>query len=152
MGTGVEILEQTGGRVTHFVTGIGTSGTIMGTGRRLKETNPSIQVIAVEPEDALHGLEGLKHMGSSIVPRIWQPGECVDRIMPMGTEEAWDMSERLKHEEGLFVGHSAGGSVAGALRIAAELKPDQEALIVTLLPDRGDRYFEPGKWERKYEW
>jgi cysteine synthase B len=152
LGTGVEILEQTRGRVTHFVTGIGTSGTIMGTGRRLKETNPAIQVIAVEPDDALHGLEGLKHMASSIIPQIWRPSECVDRIMPMGTEEAWDMAERLKNEVGLFVGHSAGGSVAGALRIASELPPEQEAVIVTLLPDRGDRYFTPAKWEKKYEW
>jgi cysteine synthase B len=152
LGTGVEILEQTGGRVTHFVTGIGTSGTVMGTGRRLKETNPAIQVVAVEPDDALHGLEGLKHMGSSIVPDIWRPSDCVDRIMPMGTEEAWDMSDRLKSEEGLFVGHSAGGSVAGALRIAGELPPGQDAVIVTLLPDRGDRYFAAGKWEKKYEW
>jgi cysteine synthase B len=152
LGTGLEILEQTDGRVTHFVTGIGTSGTVMGTGRRLKETNPAIQVVAVEPDDALHGLEGLKHMPSSIVPGIWHPEACVDRIMPMPTEEAWDVSDRLKTEEGLFVGHSAGASVAGALRIASELKPDQEAVIVTLLPDRGDRYFEPRKWERKYEW
>jgi cysteine synthase B len=152
LGTGVEILEQTQGRVTHFVTGIGTSGTVMGTGRRLKETNPSIQVVAVEPDDALHGLEGLKHMASSIVPAIWRPIECVDRILPMPTEEAWDVSERLMHEEGLFVGHSAGGSVAGALRIAQELPPGQEAVIVTLLPDRGDRYFTPMKWDRKHEW
>jgi S-sulfo-L-cysteine synthase (O-acetyl-L-serine-dependent) len=152
LGTGVEILEQTRGRVTHFVTGIGTSGTVMGTGRRLKETNPAIQVVAVEPDDALHGLEGLKHMASSIVPHIWRPEECVDRILPMGTDEAWDMSERLKTEEGLFVGHSAGGAVAGAIRIAAELRPDQEAVIVTLLPDRGDRYFTPGKWEKRHDW
>jgi S-sulfo-L-cysteine synthase (O-acetyl-L-serine-dependent) len=151
-GTGVEILEQTRGRVTHFVTGIGTSGTIMGTGRRLKETNRAIQVVAVEPDDALHGLEGLKHMASSIVPEIWRPNECVDRVLPMATEEAWDMSERLLHEEGLFVGHSAGGSVAGAVRIARELPPSAEAVIVTLLPDRGDRYFAPMKWDKRYEW
>jgi S-sulfo-L-cysteine synthase (O-acetyl-L-serine-dependent) len=152
LGTGVEILEQTRGRITHFVTGIGTSGTVMGTGRRLKEANPRIQVIAVEPDDALHGLEGLKHMASSIVPGIWRPNECVDRIMPMSTEEAWDMADRLKHEEGLFIGHSAGGSVAGALRIVQELRPNEEAVVVTLLPDRGDRYFRPMKWEKKYEW
>jgi cysteine synthase B len=151
-GTGVEILEQTRGRVTHFVTGIGTSGTIMGTGRRLKETNRAIQVVAVEPDDALHGLEGLKHMASSIVPGIWRPNECVDRLMPMATEEAWDMSERLLREEGLFVGHSAGGSVAGAVRIARELPASAEAVIVTLLPDRGDRYFPPMKWDKHYEW
>ncbi len=150
--TGVEILEQTRGRVSHFVTGIGTSGTVMGTGRRLKESNPNIQVVAVEPDDALHGLEGLKHMPSSIVPAIWRPSECVDRILPMNTDDAWDMSERLLREEGLFVGHSGGGAVAGALKVARELPPSEEAVIVTILPDRGDRYFAPVKWEKRYEW
>jgi len=97
LGTGAEILQQTGGRVTHFVAGIGTSGTVMGTGRRLKEARRDIQIVAVEPDDALHGLEGLKHMGSSIVPKIWRPNECVDRILAMPTEEAWDVAERVAH-------------------------------------------------------
>lgn len=152
LGTGVEILEQTGGRVTHFCAGIGTTGTIMGTGRRLKEHRKDIQVVAIEPDDALHGLEGLKHMGSSIVPRIWRPNECVDRILPMPTEEAWDTAERVAHEEGLFIGHSGGASVAGAIRLAREIPDGQTACIVTLLPDRGDRYFTPLKWEKHYEW
>jgi S-sulfo-L-cysteine synthase (O-acetyl-L-serine-dependent) len=152
LGTGAEILAALGDRVTHFVAGIGTTGTIMGTGRRLKEARRDIRVVAIEPEDALHGLEGLKHMASSIVPGIWRPDECVDRVMPMPTEEAWDVADRVAHEEGLFVGHSAGAAVAGALRIARELDARERACIVTLLPDRGDRYFTPLKWEKHYEW
>jgi cysteine synthase B len=152
LGTGPEILAQTGGRVTHFVAGIGTTGTVMGTGRRLKETRAAIQVIAIEPDDALHGLEGLKHMGSSLVPEIWRPEECVDRILPMPTDEGWDVAERVAHEEGLFIGHSGGAAVAGAIRIANEVPAGETACIVTLLPDRGDRYFTPLKWEKQYEW
>ena len=152
LGTGAEILSSLGSRLTHFVCGIGTSGSIMGTGRRLKEARKNIQVIAIEPDDALHGLEGLKHMGSSLVPGIWRPEECVDRVMPMPTDEAWDVADRVAQEEGLFVGHSAGAAVAGALRIAHDLPPAASACIVTLLPDRGDRYFTPLKWEKHYEW
>jgi cysteine synthase B len=152
LGTGRELLEALGDRLTHFVAGIGTTGTVMGSGRRLKEHSRPIQVVAVEPDDALHGLEGLKHMGSSIVPPIWHPGECVDRILPMPTDEAWDVSERLAREEGLFIGHSAGAAVAAALRIARELPPDRPACFACILPDRGDRYFTPLKWEKYYEW
>jgi cysteine synthase B len=152
LGTGREIWEQTAGRVTHFVAGIGTTGTIMGTGRRLKEYSPGVQIVAVEPDDALHGLEGLKHLGSSLVPEIWRPEGVVDRRLPMPTDEAWDMAEEVGHHEGLFVGHSAGAAVAGALRVARELPAGERACIVTLLPDRGDRYFTPLRWERHYEW
>ena len=152
LGTGAEILAALGDRLTHFVAGIGTSGTAMGTGRRLHEHSPKIQVVAVEPDDALHGLEGLKHMASSIVPAIWRPEESVDEIMPMLTEEGWDMAERLAQEEGLFVGHSAGGAVAAALRLASRVPPSEKACIVAILPDRGDRYFVPLKWEKHYEW
>jgi cysteine synthase B len=152
LGTGSEILAQTGGRVTHFVAGIGTTGTVMGTGRRLKDHDRRIQVIAVEPEDALHGLEGLKHLPSSIVPAIWRPEGVVDRVLPMSTERAWGTAEELARHEGLFVGHSAGAAVAGALAVAAALPADERALIVTVLPDRGDRYFVPLKWEKNYEW
>jgi cysteine synthase B len=152
LGTGREIWEQTHGRVTHFVAGIGTTGTIMGTGRRLKEHDPKVQIVAVEPDDALHGLEGLKHLASSIVPAIWRPEGIVDVRLPMSTDEAWDVAERIGADEGLFVGHSAGASVAGALRVAEKIPPGQEAVIVTLLPDRGDRYFRPLKWEKHYEW
>jgi cysteine synthase B len=152
LGTGAEVLAAVGDRLTHFCAGIGTTGTVMGTGRRIKETHPSVQVVAIEPDDALHGLEGLKHMASSLVPEIWHPSECVDRVLPMATDEAWDVAERIAHDEGLFVGHSAGAAVAGALRLAREVPPGQSACIVTILPDRGDRYFTPLKWEKQYEW
>jgi cysteine synthase B len=140
--TGREIWEQTEGRVTHFVTGIGTTGTVMGTGRRLKEYRQDIEIYAVEPDDALHGLEGLKYMESSIVPPIYHPEE-LDGVMPMPTDEAWDVSERLAKEEGLLVGHSSGASLAGALRIAKRITKDgKTGVVVTLFPDRADRYFE----------
>jgi S-sulfo-L-cysteine synthase (O-acetyl-L-serine-dependent) len=140
--TGREIWEQTDGRVTHFVTGIGTTGTVMGTGRRLKEYKRDIEVWAVEPDDALHGLEGLKFMESSIVPEIYHPEE-LNGVIPMPTDEAWDVSERLAKEEGLLVGHSSGASLAGALRIARRLAKDgKPGVVVTLFPDRADRYFE----------
>ena len=150
LGTGTEILREVGDRLTHFVAGIGTTGTVMGTGRRLKDHDPKIQVIAVEPDDALHGLEGLKHLPTSLVPGIWHPEGIVDRMLPIPTEEAWDISDALKVDEGLFVGHSAGGAVAGALRMAREHGPG--ACVVTILPDRGERYFGPLKWEKQYVW
>jgi cysteine synthase B len=140
--TGREIWEQTDGRVTHFVTGIGTTGTVMGTGRRLKEYRRDIEVWAVEPADALHGLEGLKHMESSMVPPIYHPEE-LDGVLPMDTDEAWNVSERLAKEEGLLVGHSSGASLAGGLRIAKRLVAAHQAgVVVTLFPDRAERYFE----------
>jgi cysteine synthase B len=140
--TGREIWEQTEGRVTHFVTGIGTTGTVMGTGRRLKEYRRDIEVWAVEPADALHGLEGLKHMESSLVPGIYHPEE-LDGVLAMDTDEAWDVSERLAKEEGLLVGHSSGASLAGGLRIAKRLvAANKRGVIVTLFPDRAERYFE----------
>ncbi|MES1206287.1 MAG: cysteine synthase family protein [Pseudomonadota bacterium] len=142
LGTGREIWEQTEGRVTHFVTGIGTSGTVMGTGRRLKDYRRDIEVWAVEPDDALHGLEGLKHMASSLVPGIYHPDE-LDGVIAMPTDEAWDTSERLAKEEGLLVGHSSGGSLAGGMRLARKLvAAGRPGVIVTLFPDRADRYFE----------
>jgi cysteine synthase B len=104
----------------------------------------------MQPDDALHGLEGLKHLPSSIVPPIWDPEGLVDETIWMPTDEGWDVSERLIKDEGLFVGHSAGGNVAAALRIARTAGPDD--VIVTLLPDRGDRYFAPMKWEKSYVW
>jgi len=157
LGTGSELVEVLGDRLTHFVAGVGTSGTIMGTGRRLKEhrrpDGGSVTVVAIEPDDAFHGLEGLKHMASSIVPAIWRPQESIDRIIPMPTEEGWETTEKLKEAEGLFVGHSAGANVAGALRLARELHGRGETgCIATVLCDRGDRYFVPLKWERRYEY
>lgn len=150
LGTGVEILEVLGDRVTHFVCGIGTTGTVIGTGRRLKEFNSAIHVAAIEPDDSLHGLEGLKHLPSSIVPAIWNPEGIIDEIIAMPTEEAWDAAEMLVREEGIFIGHSAGANVAGAIRAARQ--GGNGACVVTVLPDRGDRYFAPMKWERPYVW
>ncbi|MBI2896111.1 MAG: cysteine synthase family protein [Deltaproteobacteria bacterium] len=148
LGTGVEILEDVGDRITHFVSGLGTSGTVMGTGRRLKEHSTRIQVIGVEPAESLHGLEGLKHMATSIVPAIYHPAE-LDEVMGVSTEDGWDMTERLKREEGLFAGHSTGANVFAALQVAKRIGA---GCVVTIACDRGDRYFKPRQWERHYEW
>ncbi|HTE55726.1 MAG TPA: cysteine synthase family protein [Kofleriaceae bacterium] len=150
LGTGAEILRSLGDRLTHFVAGIGTTGTIMGTGRRLKEHSRAIQVVAVEPDDSFHGLEGLKHLASSLVPPIWQPDGIVDRRLAMSTDQAWDAADRLCQEEGVFVGHSAGANVAGACEVARQA--GKGSVVVTVLPDRGDRYFAPMKWEKQYVW
>jgi len=141
--TGPEIIEQTGGKVTHFVASIGTGGTIMGTGRRLKEFNKDIQVVAVEPETAFHGLEGLKHMESSIVPGIYHEDE-LDSKIPAPTEESYDMAKRLAREEGLLVGQSSGAAMWGALELGKKLK---EGLIVVIFPDGGDKYLSTRLWE-----
>jgi cysteine synthase B len=139
-GTGPEIWSQTRGRVTHFLATIGTSGTLMGTGRFLKEQNPNLQVVAVEPDNPMHGIEGLKHMASSIQPGIYHP-ETHDDKVPAPTEEAYDMQARLANEEGIFVGFSAGAAVWASMKLANELEAKgQEAVIVTILCDRGDRY------------
>lgn len=150
--TGPEIVAQTGGRVTHFVTGIGTSGTVMGTSRFLHDHNPAIRCVGIQPDDAMHGLEGLKHIPSSLVPEIYDVS-VVDETIWMPTEEGWDMAERIAADEGLFVGHSSGGNVAGALRIANQLvERGERGVVVTVLCDRGDRYFAPLKWEKHYVW
>ena len=150
--TAPEIWEQTRGRITHFVAGIGTSGTVVGTSRRLHELKRDIRCIAVQPDDALHGLEGMKHLPSSIVPPIYDE-TTLDETIWMPTDEGWDVAERLAAEEGLFVGHSAGGNVAAALRVARRLVAAGEpGVIVTILCDRGDRYFAPLKWEKHYLW
>jgi S-sulfo-L-cysteine synthase (O-acetyl-L-serine-dependent) len=151
-GTGQEILEAFGDRITHFVAGLGTSGTAMGTTRRLHEHSRKVHCVAVEPAEALHGLEGLKHMASSIQPPIYDP-EVPDEILPVGTEEGWEMTERLGAEEGLYVGHSTGANVCGAVKVAERLqRAGQEGCIVVIACDRGDRYFAPMKWERRYTW
>jgi len=148
LGTGREILEQVGDEITHFVAGLGTSGTCMGTTRRLREHSRKIECVAVEPAEALHGLEGLKHMASSLVPEIFDP-KVPDEILAVTTDAGWDMSERLAAQEGLHVGHSTGANVAGALEIA---KRDEASCVVAIACDRGDRYFAPMKWEKHYEW
>lgn len=140
--TAVEIIEQTGGRVTHFVAGLGTGGTFIGTSRRLREWRPSVQLVSVQPESALHGLEGLKHMASSIVPPIYDPG-VADRDERVSTEDAYRLVRRLARREGLLVGPSAGASLAACLRVAEDL---DQAVIVTIFPDRGDRYLSEAFW------
>ena len=140
--TGPEVWHQTKGQITHFVAGIGTGGTIMGTGRYLKEKNPAIQVIAVEPDDAFHGLEGLKHMSSSIVPGIYHE-EQLDRKIPVSTEDAYDTVYRLGREEGVLVGQSSGAALWAALKVAREI---DEGVIVTLFPDFGDKYLSTNLW------
>jgi S-sulfo-L-cysteine synthase (O-acetyl-L-serine-dependent) len=151
-GTGGEILDALGDRVTHFVTGLGTSGTMMGTTRRLHEHTPRVTCVAVEPAEALHGLEGLKHMGSSIVPPIYDQ-HLPDEILPITTEEGWDMSDKLAAVEGLHVGHSTGANVAGAVKLAERAQREHGGgCVVTIACDRGDRYFAPLKWERRYTW
>jgi cysteine synthase B len=119
--TGPEIWEQTGGAVTHFLAGIGTSGTVMGVGRYLKQKNPTVQIIAVEPDDSFHGLEGLKHMASSIVPGIYKESE-LDAKIPASTEDAYEMVYRLGREEGLLLGQSSGAACWAALEVARRIE------------------------------
>jgi cysteine synthase B len=141
-GTGPEIWAQTEGRITHFVAAIGTSGTIMGTGRFLKEQNPAVQIVAAEPEDAFHGLEGLKHMASSIVPGIYHEQE-LDLKLGIGTDDAYNMVYRLGREEGLIVGQSCGAAYVAALQVARTLT---QGTIVVIFPDFGDRYLSTNLW------
>jgi cysteine synthase B len=136
-GTGVEIWRQTRGSITHFVAGLGTSGTFVGTGLRLRQYDPGIALIAVQPASAFHGIEGMKHMASAIVPGIWDPS-LPDRTVEIETEEAQAMARRLAREEGLLVGVSGGAAVAATLRVAESL--DARAVLVTVLPDSGERY------------
>ena len=143
-GTAEEIIRQTNGRITHFVAGLGTSGTFVGTTRKLKEFKKSVQCISVQPDSPLHGLEGLKHMPSAIVPGIYDPS-VADDSMEISTEEAHAMMKRLSHEEGLLVGISSGANLAAALRIAKDIS---EGVIVTILCDDGSRYLSEGIWER----
>jgi cysteine synthase B len=134
--TGPEILEQTKGRITHFISSVGTSGTIMGAGKAFKEYNQGIKVIAVQPDDAMHGIEGLKHMESSIVPGIYNM-DFPDETLYVNTDEAYDMVKKITLIEGLPVGHSSGAALIGAVRIAEKLK---QGVLVVVFPDGGDRY------------
>jgi len=144
-GTAVEILQQTEGRITHFVAGLGTTGTFVGTSRRLKEHDASIRTIAVQPEDAFHGLEGLKHLPTAIVPAIWNQS-CADEIWGCPTEPAYDLAREVARREGLLVGHSSGAALWAARRIAATV---DRAVVVTVFPDSGDRYLSTGLYGRK---
>ncbi|MEK7299928.1 MAG: cysteine synthase A [Nitrospirota bacterium] len=143
MTTAPEILDALDGKIDAFVAAVGTGGTIMGTGRRLKEFNKDIKVIAVEPESAFHGLEGLKHMASSIVPGIYHEDE-LDSKVPAPTEESYEMSRRLAREEGLLVGQSAGAAMWGAMEVAKSIK---KGVIVAIFPDNGDKYLSTRLWE-----
>jgi cysteine synthase B len=144
--TGPEIALQTGYAVTHFVAGLGTSGTLTGTARYLREQNPQVQVIAVQPDSPFHGLEGLKHMDSSSKPGNFDPG-LLDQTRPVPTEKAYQMVMQLARQEGLFVGISAGAAAAAALQVAEELP---EGVVVTILPDAGYKYLSSkGLWETK---
>jgi cysteine synthase B len=140
--TGPEIMRQTDGEVTHFIAGIGTGGTVMGTGRYLKEVNPAIRIIAVEPDDALHGLEGLKHMATSIVPGIYHEDELDEKIA-VATDDAYAMVYRLSQEEGVLVGQSSGAALFATLKLARKLK---RGTLITIFPDFGDKYLSTNLW------
>jgi cysteine synthase B len=147
--TGVEIWQQTEGRITHFVAGLGTTGTFVGVGRRLRDYNPAIQLISFQPDSPLHGLEGLKHLETAIVPGIYDP-TLADSELRISTEQAYQMVKRLAREEGLLVGISAGAAVAACLQLAERLvkqQPDAPAVIVTILPDSADKYLSERFWE-----
>ena len=142
--TAPEIWAQTNGRITHFLAGLGTTGTFVGTARRLKEFNPNIQTISMQPDSPLHGLEGMKHLETAIVPGIYD-AKVADENVEVATEDAQEMTRRLAREEGLFVGVSAGANVFAALRIAKELK--ESAVIVTILCDGGGKYLNENFWD-----
>jgi cysteine synthase B len=145
--TGREIWRQSDGRVTHFVAGLGTSGTFMGITRRLKEMNPAVQAVSVQPDSPFHGLEGLKYMATSIVPAIYDP-HLADRALTVETEAAYTMAKQLAREEGLLVGISAAAAVAASLQIAREeTAAGRDAVIVTVLPDSADKYLSERFWE-----
>jgi cysteine synthase B len=148
-GTGAEIWRQTEGRVTHFVAGLGTSGTFVGTSRRLKELNPAVQCTSFQPDSPFHGLEGLKHMATSIVPAIYDP-RLADRQLTVETEAAYAMAKQLAREEGLLVGISAAAAVVACVEIAREESANgRDAVIVTVLPDSADKYLSERFWEEQ---
>jgi cysteine synthase B len=140
--TAPEIIEQTSGRLTHFIAGLGTSGTFIGTGRRLRKFNPAIKLISFQPEGPFHGLEGMKHMESAIVPAIYDP-TLADEDLRIGTERAYQMVRRLAREEGLLAGISSGAALAAVLEVAGRL---ESGVIVTIFPDGAERYLTDSFW------
>jgi S-sulfo-L-cysteine synthase (O-acetyl-L-serine-dependent) len=144
--TANEIWEQTKGRITHFVSMLGTTGTFVGTTRRLKELNPHIRCISLQPDSAFHGIEGAKHLPSAIVPRIYDP-TLADANLEITTEDAHSMARRLARDHGLLVGVSAAAAVVGSLQVAEGLKKNQPATIVTILCDSGDKYLSERFWD-----
>jgi S-sulfo-L-cysteine synthase (O-acetyl-L-serine-dependent) len=148
-GTGPEIWEQTGGRVTHFIAGLGTSGTFVGTSRRLKELSPSVRCISVEPDEPWHGLEGLKHMETSIVPGIYDPS-IADANVGVSTEDAYEVARKLATTEGILIGHSSGAALFVAGREGAALaESGQGGVIVIVFADGGDRYLSSGLYRQR---
>jgi S-sulfo-L-cysteine synthase (O-acetyl-L-serine-dependent) len=145
-GTANEIWQQTEGRITHFVSMMGTSGTFMGTTRRLKELNPKIRCISLQPDSPFHGIEGAKHMATAIVPKIYDP-KLADQDIGIATEDAYAMAIRLAREEGLLVGISAAAAVVGCLQVARQLKKNEPAVFVTIFCDSGDKYLSERFWE-----
>jgi cysteine synthase B len=143
--TGPEIIEQTSGRLTHFVAGLGTSGTFVGTGRRLRKFNPAIRLISFQPDAAFHGLEGLKHMESAIVPGIYDP-TLADEDLRISTERAHEMVRRLAREEGLLAGVSSGAALAAMLDVASRIQTGAPAIIVTIFPDGAEKYLSDAFW------
>ena len=141
--TGPELVEQTGGKITHLVAGLGTSGTLMGTGRYLRDYNPAVRLVGVQPDAPFHGLEGLKHMPSAYKPGIYDPA-LPDAIVEVQTEGAYQMARRLAREEGLFVGISAAAAAQAALQVAASL---EHGVVVAIFPDAGYKYLSESFWE-----
>jgi cysteine synthase B len=147
-GTANEIWQQTEGRITHFVAMLGTSGTFVGTTRRLKELNPQVRCISLQPDSAFHGIEGTKHMASAIVPKIYD-ASLADEDLEIPTEDAYAMARRLAREEGLLVGVSSAGAIVGCLQVARRFKKDEHAVMVAILPDSGDKYLSERFWEEE---
>ncbi len=145
-GTANEIWQQTEGRVTHFVSMLGTSGTFVGISRRLKELNPGIRCVSLQPDSPFHGIEGAKHMASAMVPKIYD-SSLADIDLGISTEASYVMAKRLAREEGLLVGISAAAAVVGSLEIASQVKKNEHAVIVTILCDSGDKYLSERFWE-----
>jgi len=144
-GTAEELWRQTEGRITHFVSMMGTSGTFMGTSRRLKELNPRVRCISLQPDSPFHGIEGAKHMASAIVPKIYD-ASLADEDIGISTEESYATAIRASHQEGLLIGISSGAAIAGGLQIARRIPKSEEAVIVVILPDSGDKYLSERFW------
>lgn len=142
--TGPEILQQTGAEITHFIAGLGTTGTLIGVGRYLSDQNPEIQIIAMQPDSPFHGLEGLKHLPTAITPGIYDSG-LPNQVVEIATEDAYDMVRRLAREEGLFVGISSGAAAVAALKVAGQI---DRGVVVTVFPDAGYKYLsDDSLWE-----
>ncbi len=148
MTTAPEIFQQTHGQITHFVAGLGTSGTFVGTTRRLKELNPKIKCVSFQPDSPFHGLEGLKHMETAMVPSIYDKS-LADDDLAIHTEDAQQMARRLAREEGILVGVSAGAALCASMQVAAKVPKGERALIVCIFPDAGEKYLSERFWSEE---